>query len=113
MSTKFKVPAHVKKSKFIDVVSIDDAVRYEIDFTAWQEDNSAITGAVWAVEHGSVGVTEETLSNGVASALVTFNDQGRCLISILASTATEKKKVWLEIRAKDYEFEAGDYGVCS
>lgn len=111
MSIAFQIPAKSKKNKFTDTVSINDAVSYEIDFTPWQEDNNTITGVTWEVETGTVSIISEVLSSGVASALLTFNQQGRHLISVLADTGTEKKKIWLEIYAKDYEIEPDDYGV--
>lgn len=110
MSTKFKVTARSKKNKFTDTVSITDAVTYEIDFSAWQEDNSTVTSVTWAVESGQAGISGEALASGVASALITFSEQGRNLISILATTATEKKKIWIEVYSKDYEVEPNDYG---
>lgn len=109
MSTKFTVPAKAKRNKFQDEVSKNDALTYEIDFTAWQEDNSTITAVTWTVEGGSVGVSGEALTDGVASALLTFTDEGKCLVSVKATTAVEVKQIWLEIKARDYELIMTDY----
>ena len=111
MSTKFTVPARVQKDRFNDVVSINDAITYEFDFTAWQEDNNTITSATWTVETGNASVSNESLSSGVASALLTFSESGYSLISILVDTGTEKKKVWLETSTKDMKYEPYDYGL--
>lgn len=110
MSTTFTVPARAIKDVHNDNVSKGDANTYEFDFTAWQEDNSTITSVTWTVVSGSVSITNETLSSGVASALITFNNEGRALVSVLAETATEKKKVWLETYAKDMRISSDDYG---
>lgn len=113
MSTKYKISARSRKNKFVDNVSFKDAVTYEIDFSAWEEDNNTITSVTWTVDYGQVSVSNESLSSGVASALLTFTEQGRNLVSVLADTGTEKKQIWLEIYAKDYEYEPNDYGIQS
>jgi hypothetical protein len=111
MSTVYKITARSKKNKFNDVVSINDAVQYEFDFSAWEEDNTTITSVTWTTEQGQAGISGQALASGVASALITFNEQGKALISVLADTGTEKKKVWLEVNTKDYENNSDDYGV--
>lgn len=110
MSTKFYVPAKTSRNKFFDIVNKGEAVTYEIDFSSWQEDNSTITSIIWEVLAGSASVSGESLAAGVASALVTFGDRGLNLISVLTTTASEKRKVYLEIKVEDREY-CGDYDV--
>lgn len=110
MPTQFTLTTKTRVDTFRDVVSIGDAVTYQIDCTPWQEDNSAISSASWTVECGEAGISGQSLVSGVVSALITFSQSGKALISILLSTATQKKKIWLEVRAKDLNGSADDYG---
>jgi hypothetical protein len=110
MTTSFIVTAKGAPDYFRDNVSKGDADTYSFDFTPWQEANHTITSATWTVESGNASVSGKVLASGVASALVTFTDPGRSLISILATTATEKKKAWLEVVAKDQSVCVDDYG---
>lgn len=113
MSTNFYVTSKGRPDLFRDNISKGDAVTYSIDFTPWQEANSNISSVTWTVESGNAAVSGQSLTSGVASALITFADSGRSLISILATTATQKKKTWLEVRAIDREVYAADYGLVS
>lgn len=113
MSTDFVVTAYGKPDRFKDRVSKGDAVTYYINFSPWQEENSDITSVTWTVEAGQASVSGASESAGFATALVTFSSAGNNLISILATTATQKKKVWLEVYAADEEVFADDYGLTS
>jgi hypothetical protein len=106
----YTITTNNRKNKFNDRVSIDDAVPYQFDFTPWQEDFGTITGVTVVAERGLVGVTNIENNNGLVSAVLTFSDQGKALVTFLVTTATAKKKVWLEVYAKDYENEPDDYG---
>lgn len=110
MPDKFYVTAKAKPDYFTDNVSKGDAVTYDFDFTPWQEDNHTITSVTWTVEAGNASVSGQNLTAGVASALISFPDSGRTLISVLAQTATEKKKIWLTAVAKDLTGGPTDYG---
>jgi hypothetical protein len=110
MSTDFVVAAKNNPSKFTHRVSEDDAVTFTVDFTPWQEDNSNITSVTWTLESGSAAISGQNLTSGIASALVTFSDSGRNIISVLATTASEKKKVWIDIEATDQDKFIDDYG---
>lgn len=111
MSTKFYVPAKAKPDFFRDNVSLNDAVKYEIDFSPWQEDNSDITSVTWTVEYGEAAISGQTEMSGLASALLTFAQRGRNLISIKAASASEVKQVWLEVYAKELQLPQDDYGL--
>lgn len=111
MSTQFTLLSKTRIDRFIDNVSLDDAVTYEIDCTPWEDDNSEITSATWTVESGQAAISGQSLTDGVVSALLTFSQAGKALISILLNTTTEKKKVWLEVYAKDIQGDMDDYGI--
>jgi len=112
MSTDYTVTAKGKPDIFYDNVSIGDAKSYAFDFTPWQEDNNTITSVTWVIEQGAPAINNQSLSGGIASALMTFSQSGKSLVSITADTGTEKKKVWLEVNAKDLEDNFNqDYGM--
>lgn len=110
MTTRFNILAKKPVDTFADVVSLGDVVKYELDATGWQEDNSTITSAVWTVESGSASISNDAVASGVASALVTFSQAGKVLLSVLLNTSSHKKKIWLEINVKDRQLLADDYG---
>ena len=111
MSTDFTVTTKTRLDAFKDKVSIGDIATYEFDCTPWQDDNSTITGATWTVESGSASISGQAVSSGIVSAQVSFTQAERVLISILLTTATEKKKLWLEIICRDYQLPIDDYGA--
>lgn len=111
MSTDYTITAKGSPDVFLDRVSVGDAVKYVFDFSPWQEDNNTITSVTWSIEKGMLTIEEQALSNGVASALVTFSQSGKSLVGIIADTGSEKKKAWLEVSAKDAHVnnEVDDY----
>lgn len=112
MSTSFTITTKTRVDVLRDNVSVGDVVDYDIDCTPWQADNATITSATWALESGNAAIASSTLVAGVASALVTFSEVGRVLISILLATATgQKKKIWLEVRARKPDVYVDDYGM--
>lgn len=114
MSVAFTLAARSRVDTFKDRVSVQDVVEYLIDCTAWQEDNDTITSATWTAESGASGIANAAITAGVISALVTFNQSGKQLISILLNTAAGiKKKIWLEVYVKDQPLEADDYGYAA
>lgn len=111
MSTDLVVTAKNNPQRFQANLSKGDAEAVEIDFRPWQEDNATITNVTWTLESGSAAISGQTLISGVASALLTFAEAGRSIVSILATTATAKKKVWLEVYARDQQLIVDDYGA--
>lgn len=111
MSTSFTVTATSKPNNRTDNVSVGDIVKYEFDFRPWQEDNDTITAVTWTTESGQVAISSQAHTSGVASALLSFPQSGNNLVSVLATTATVKKKVWLEVYARDETSPADDYGI--
>lgn len=112
MSTDFVVSAKNNPTRLQSNVSKGDAELYTIDFTPWQEDNDTIISTTWTLESGDAAITGQSLVSGVASALVTFTNSGRNMVSVLATTATAKKKAWIEILARDQQLSVDDYGAC-
>lgn len=110
MSTDFVVTARNNTDRYIDYVSKDDSVLYNFDFNPWQDSADEITSITWKSEYGETTITDQSFENGVASALLSFPQRGYSLVSILATTATEKKKVWLSLRARDFNITTDDYG---
>lgn len=108
---KFVIPARGKPDRVQDNVSLGDVVTYSFDFTPWEEDNNPITSATWTNEAGTVGISGQDVTDGILSAELTFNQSGKALVSILAVTAVQQKKVWLEVNVKDYDQYSNDYGM--
>lgn len=114
MTTRFTLFSKGKPDTFKDNASINDVVEYEFDCTAWEQDNSTITGATITVESGSATISNNAVSSGVLTFLANFSQVGNALISILLTTAREQKKIWLHAKVKDPESEyTDDYGICS
>lgn len=112
MSTDFVIATKDNPPMFYDNVSKGDAVTYTFDFSPWQDDNSAITSILWTIESGNAEITNQTFADGVASALVSFPDETRTTISVLATTTQERKKVWLNVVAKDQMINYPFDGYC-
>lgn len=114
MSVQFTLSSKTKLDTYKDSASIGDAITYSFDLTPWQEDNSNITSVSWSVEggYGNASISNESLVGGIASALITFNQRGKSLVAIQINSATQKKKVWLEVNVKDLQIQADDYGIC-
>lgn len=110
MATTFTLPSKTTFDVFTDVPSLGDIVTYSIDCSAWEDDNSTISSATWTVEAGNASVSNQSVLDGVLSALVNFTECGKVLISILVTTATQKKKIWLEAYVKDLNRLTDDYG---
>jgi len=111
MSVNFNLTSKTKVDVFKDNASVQDVTNYQIDCTAWQEDNDTITSAAWSIESGSASIASEAVTAGVVSARITFNQSGKVLLSVLISTATVKKKIWIEILVRDRDCLADDYGM--
>jgi len=106
----FYVAARYNLQRYTDVASNGDTVKYQFDFTGWQDDNDVITGVTWKVESGQASLGANTLVAGVASTLVSFIQPGRSLISGVATTASGiTKKVWLALRCYDENLVFDDY----
>ena len=101
MPTAYVVTSKDNPRVQYDNVTVTDTVQYSVDFTPWQDDNDAITGVTWAIESGQAGLGATTFNAGVSTALISFPQAGRSLISAVALTATRSKKIWLNVVAHD------------
>lgn len=89
----------------------DDITTVTVDFSAWAEDNGAVTSATWTVKNGSATVASEALSSNVATAVVTTAQSGGSLIEVKGAGATNAKHFNLRVLAKDpFVVPAYDYG---
>lgn len=113
MATRFTLPQKPFVDRFTDNVSLGDLVNYEIDCSAWEAANDVIQSAVWTLEHGTATIVDTGETSGVLYARVTYSQSGKVLISILVTTATAKKKIWLEALVKDVTTQADDYGYAA
>ena len=90
---------------FKDLVAVNDAKTYQVNFNQWSKSiNHDVSDVSWSIENGQATISNTTLTNNVASALITFNGTGRVFIEIKAITATEIKTIWLNILVKDPAF---------
>ena len=113
MATDFTITSENNPQLFRDTTSKGDAVSYSFDFTPWEEDNNTITSATWTVEVGQAVISNETLTSGILTALITTSESGGSLIKLVATTGTQIKSIWLDILAQDFKvLQAGnDYNL--
>jgi len=112
MSVEFVLATKTKVDAFKDTASIGDVVKYQIDCTPWQDDNSVITSATWTNNgSGSAAITNPQLVAGVISAYVNFSQAGLTNIKITLTTATQTKTIWLQVKVVDRsrEYVGDDY----
>ena len=112
MATEFFITANNNPQIFRDVAFKDAVKTYSFDFSAWAEDNHAVTSVTWTVKAGSATVAGQALASSVATAQVTFGSEGGTLLQIKAVTGTETYVSYLDILAKDPNATTdNDYGV--
>lgn len=112
MSVDFVLATKTKVDAFKDGASIGDVVKYQIDCTPWQDDNSVITSASWTNDGGvSSTITNPQLASGVISAYVSFTQSGVSNIKIVLTTATQTKTLWLQVKVVDrsQDYVGNDY----
>lgn len=101
----YVITANGKPDRFEDNVSAGDVVEYSFDFSPYLEGKGSITDTIWTVEMGNASLVDTD-----QSALITFTYAGTSIITCLITTSSgEKKKVWLLIRAKEYDEGITDY----
>lgn len=114
MSVDFTLAAKTRVDKFTAILSIGDVVKFNIDVTAWQEDNDTVTSATWTNVFGTVGITGQQISSGVVSANLSATQSGTAQVSVLLATASGlTKKIWINMRIKDQDVSGDDYGFIS
>lgn len=92
-----------------DRVAEGDVKKYQIDFSAWAEDNATLTGATWTVESGTVSVSNQSLSSNIATANITATGKGKALVSLSGTDGTLVKKVYLDLEIINPEEGLSDY----
>lgn len=112
MATDFVVVSENNPQKFRDIAFKDGATQYSFNFAPWQDDNGTITAVTWTVKSGQATVSADTLTSGVATALVTFGQAGSNLIQIKATTAANGIYIaYLDVLAQDPQSGTNDYGI--
>jgi hypothetical protein len=111
MAKTFYITTHTRQQRLTLLASEGDIQTVSLDFTAWAEDNAALTTATWAVVSGSATVAGQALASSVASARITTTDPGTSVISITATDGTRTKVVFIRVACKDpgADWPASDY----
>jgi len=109
MTQRIVVTAKMNADTLYAKLQKGDTELFEIDFKPWQSDNDNLVAVSWTVESGSATISGQSLTSGVASALVAAAEYGTTIISITATTATRTKKVRLQITARKPPHYMGDY----
>lgn len=109
----FVITANNNQQIFRDVAFKDGVDTYEFDFSPWVDDNHTVTTVTWTVKAGSATITGQALTSNVASAQITFPNEGGSLIQIKATTGTETFIAYLDVLAKDPNSAVSDYGMVS
>lgn len=86
-----------------------EIVPFSFDFSAWADDNAALTSATWTVESGDATVSGTALNSNVATGNVTVSNEGKSLIKVSGTTGTLTKVVYLSIYADEPDSEPFDY----
>lgn len=100
-TNKITVKAFEGQRVFKDVVNINSAKTYKINFKPWAEENNDVSAVSWTVKAGQSTISNESLSSNVANALITFGNVGLQLIEVKATTASEVFIWYLEVLVKD------------
>lgn len=80
-----------------------------VDFSPLADENGNFTSATWTVESGTASVSGAAFFSNVATANVSFSDEGTSLIKISATNGTLTKNFFLKIKANSPDFEVMDY----
>ena len=102
-ANKITVRAFRNQETVKDTVSIDSAKTYEVDFSPWAEEFNTVTAVTWTVKSGQASVSGETFASNIATALITFTQEGKNLIQVKGTTGTEIAIAWFEILVNDPE----------
>ncbi len=113
MPVSFTLTSKTRVDCFKDQMSLGDVTDYEIDCTAWQDDNDTISGAAWSSVDGNVAISNQAVNSGVVSATISAAQAGTARVEVLLQTAGGlAKKIWLQLRIKSQEALGDDYGFC-
>ena len=82
----------------------------EFDLSPWEDVNGSVTAVTWTLKSGSAGISSESLSSSVASALITTNQSGRSMIKVSLTAGSNTEILHFEVFAKDPQVVTEDYG---
>ena len=112
MAENFTITAENNRKIFRDTAFKGEAKTYSFNLSPWAEENSTVTTATWSIETGNASVSGQALTSNVASALVTFGEEGGNLIKVTADSGTEIYIIYLDVLVKDPKRQTDDYGLC-
>lgn len=102
MKNRIEIKAFETQRVYKDAVILDDAKKYEFDFSVWAENNDEITSVAYEIEKGAATISDEALTDNIGSALITYSQTGRTLIKITAVTAEAIiYNLFLDVLVKD------------
>ena len=87
-----------------------ETVQY--DYRPFAEESGDVTAVDWVIKYGNAGISNESLSNNVATATISTPEEGSTLIQLKATTRKNQYITTLELFAKDPENQTLDYGLC-
>ncbi len=79
-----------KTSSNADHYSVDSFINLPVDFTAWVLDE-VLTNVVWVSENSKIKIENQTFTDKVATAKLTFTNAGVYKIQVTGTTATKQK----------------------
>ncbi len=85
----------------------------KFDWSAWAEENGALTSVTWAVQDGSAAISSETLSSSVAQAKVTTSQRGWSLVKLTAASASATDIQYFRVLCSKPNQFIDDYGMCA
>ena len=90
-----------------------DVKALSVDFSSWADDNGTLTSATWTTESGQASIGTETLSNNIASCLVTTSESGWSMIKLSVTDGTHTEAIYIKCMCKDPQAITAipDYGL--
>jgi hypothetical protein len=110
MAVNYTLATRTNVNTFKDTAAKLDKARYSVDAAPWAEDAGAVVSAASSVENGSAAITNETLVGSVWSADIEFPESGVAVVGVVFSSATSKKKVFVQVQVNDGNNSGDDYG---
>lgn len=86
MANEFTVLAEDHTQSFSDRVIKGSKVKYSFDFKPWAEDTANVSTVEWTVKSGDASISDEQLSNNIATSFLTFSDTGKTRVEIKATS---------------------------
>jgi len=83
----------------------------EYDFTPWETDNGSVSSVEWIVESGQASISGESLSSGLASAVISTSESGSSLIKVTATAGSNVFVTHIRVVSKEPFVYDEDYGL--